>query len=384
MSPESGTIHRAIRVVAVLATVAAISLSPVVPLDWATAADVPHQDDAREVGADAVATNDAFDYAQDDDEEGEDRDEEGEDDSGGEEEEEGENDGGGEDGDEENEEEKEERKEERKEEKEERKEEWKEEKEEWKEWKEERKEEWKDSGDEGSGDEDGGWLDITGTVPAPVPDPPEKPPSTPPVTVTVTPPTPTPTATATATPTATPTTAPPTTTTSGGSAPPTDDLTTAPPTTAPPTTQSTTTAPPTSTAPGDGVVDVTANKSTVEAGNPVGVVATVANSAGESRSFTLELSMFGEVVSVRDVDVPAGETRAVTFVREIEAPGEYTAVVGNESATVVVVENSSSNGSGTTDASGLDDVGTSIRAPLGTLLPLVALLAAFALAFRRS
>ncbi|WP_232687039.1 hypothetical protein [Halobacterium zhouii] len=367
-----------------LTTVAAISLSPVVPLDWA-AADVSHPGDARDV--DAVATNDAFDYAQDDHEEGEENgDEEGEE-------------NGDEEGEEKGDEESEgDEKEERKEEKEERKEEKEERKEEREEEKEERKKWWKESDGEDSGDEDELWLDFTGTVPTPIPDRPEKPPSTPPVTVTVTPPTatvaptsvPTPSPTPTETPTATLTTTPrttatsPTTTAIGGGASPTDDVATTPPATAPPPTQSTTQTtnePPTSTASGDGVVDVTVNKSTVQAGKPVGVVATVANAASESRSFTLELHMFGEVIAVRDVDVPAGETRTVTFVREIEAPGKYTAAVDGVTATVVVESAQLNDAGATTDASDLD---TSIRTPLGTLLPLVALAAALALAFRRS
>jgi hypothetical protein len=128
------------------------------------------------------------------------------------------------------------------------------------------------------------------------------------------------------------------------------------------------------------------NESTVASGDPVGVVATVANSANESRSFTLELEMFGDVVDVRDIEVPAGETRTVTFVREIQAPGEYAAAVGNASASIVVTEDETSNAAANTDDASdvLDDVDTSIRAPLGTLLPLLAILAAFALAFRRS
>lgn len=122
----------------------------------------------------------------------------------------------------------------------------------------------------------------------------------------------------------------------------------------------------------------------VAPGESVDVVATVANPANESRSFTVELTMFDEVVAVRDVPVPAGETRTVAFAREIQAPGEYDAVVGNDSATVVV-EDPSATGSGTTDAADVADPDdTAAATPLGTLLPLVALAAALALAMRRS
>lgn len=129
---------------------------------------------------------------------------------------------------------------------------------------------------------------------------------------------------------------------------------------------------------------MTTNQSSVEPGEPVGIVATVANAGNTSESFALELTLFGEVVDARDVEVPAGETRAVTFVREIQAPGEYAATIENASATIVVENEASNDADGNTADSPdfVDEVDTSIRAPLGTLLPLVAVLAALALAAR--
>lgn len=124
--------------------------------------------------------------------------------------------------------------------------------------------------------------------------------------------------------------------------------------------------------PGEGVLDVRTNRSTVPSGQPIGIVATVGNPDDERSAFTLELTMFGEVVSVREVAVPAESTREFRFVREIQAPGEYTANVDGVATQFVVV--------GDATPRTPDGDRASARVPLGNLLPVVAVAAALALA----
>lgn len=62
----------------------------------------------------------------------------------------------------------------------------------------------------------------------------------------------------------------------------------------------------------------------------------VGNSEGDARTFPLELHLFGEVVNVTDVSVPPRETETTRFVHRIDEPGAYTAIVGDERATVRV------------------------------------------------
>jgi len=86
------------------------------------------------------------------------------------------------------------------------------------------------------------------------------------------------------------------------------------------------------------VADLSANASEITAGDRVAITATVANRGAEDGEREVALRLFGEPVATETVAVPAGETREVTFVREIEAAGEYVAEVGDETAAIGVSE----------------------------------------------
>jgi PGF-CTERM protein len=93
------------------------------------------------------------------------------------------------------------------------------------------------------------------------------------------------------------------------------------------------------------VADVSVNESAVAAGEQVAVTATVENPGSQAVSESVELTMFGEQVATRTVEVSGGETRTVTFVRQIDAPGTFTAKVGGEAAEVEVTEHDSDDDS---------------------------------------
>jgi PGF-CTERM protein len=92
------------------------------------------------------------------------------------------------------------------------------------------------------------------------------------------------------------------------------------------------------------VADVSVNESTIAAGEQVAVTATVENTGSRTVEETVALTLFGEQVATRTVEVPGGETREVTFVRQIDAAGAYTAKVGNETAVVEVTDEGSDDG----------------------------------------
>ncbi|UPV99882.1 PKD domain-containing protein [Halorussus gelatinilyticus] len=86
------------------------------------------------------------------------------------------------------------------------------------------------------------------------------------------------------------------------------------------------------------VADVSVNESSITAGQHVAVTATVENRGSASGERTLSLSLFGEEVAAKQVNLSAGERAEVTFVRRIDAAGNYTAEVGNATAAVSVAE----------------------------------------------
>lgn len=81
---------------------------------------------------------------------------------------------------------------------------------------------------------------------------------------------------------------------------------------------------------------VTTNRSVVAEGEPVEITARLENAGDLEGVSRVRLRLFGEVVDVRQVEVPANGARRVSFVREIEAPGTYEAVVGEASTHVTV------------------------------------------------
>ncbi|WP_435181869.1 PKD domain-containing protein [Halorussus sp. AFM4] len=119
------------------------------------------------------------------------------------------------------------------------------------------------------------------------------------------------------------------------------------------------------------VTDVSLNRSTIEAGQRVEITATVENTGGEPGERAVTLRLFGDAVATKNVTVPAGGTAEVTFVREVNAAGNYTVEVGGRTASL-----------GVTSADGDDGLGP--RAPdvpgFGVGAALVALVAATLLA----
>jgi PGF-CTERM protein len=86
------------------------------------------------------------------------------------------------------------------------------------------------------------------------------------------------------------------------------------------------------------VADVSVNESTIAAGEQVAITATVENTGGEAGEQTVVLTLFGEELENETVRVDGGEKREVTFVRQIDAPGTYTAEVNGETVDVEVTE----------------------------------------------
>lgn len=84
------------------------------------------------------------------------------------------------------------------------------------------------------------------------------------------------------------------------------------------------------------VTGLSVNPDTVEPGEQVTIVATVEHGGEERATRDLELQLLGEVVSVRTVSLPPGDSQQVEFVRQIEVPGTHRAQVGNQTVSVVV------------------------------------------------
>jgi hypothetical protein len=84
------------------------------------------------------------------------------------------------------------------------------------------------------------------------------------------------------------------------------------------------------------VANVSVNESVIAPGEEVAVTATVRNEGSNDGERTIALALFGEEVATERVTVSANETEHVTFVRQADAPGNYTAEVGNETAEISV------------------------------------------------
>jgi PGF-CTERM protein len=123
------------------------------------------------------------------------------------------------------------------------------------------------------------------------------------------------------------------------------------------------------------VADVALNESSIAAGETVEITATVENTGTAAAEREVALTLFGKRVSTKSVEVPAGETKRVRFVRAVDAAGTYTAKVGNRSATLEVSKSDSteSDGPSAPDVPGF-----------GAGVAVVALLAAALLARLRS
>jgi PGF-CTERM protein len=123
------------------------------------------------------------------------------------------------------------------------------------------------------------------------------------------------------------------------------------------------------------VADVALNESSIAAGETVEITATVENAGTAPAEREVALTLFGKQVATRTVEVPAGETKQVRFVRRVSSAGTYAAKVGNQSATLTVSE----SGGAESDGPAAPDV-----PGFGVGISVVALLAAALLARLRS
>jgi hypothetical protein len=114
------------------------------------------------------------------------------------------------------------------------------------------------------------------------------------------------------------------------------------------------------------------------AGERVVISVEVSNPKRTAESYTVKLRLFGEVVNVRQVTVPPGDSKTVRFPHNIAAPGTYTARAGNESVEIRVVDGAS----GSADATPRTNT-TQPGFGLGLTLVSLALTAATLLAARR-
>jgi hypothetical protein len=67
------------------------------------------------------------------------------------------------------------------------------------------------------------------------------------------------------------------------------------------------------------------------------ILVTVRNPNDTAERYPVRLELFGDVVNSQVVTVPAGGETTVRFVHDIVAPGNYTARVDSETATVRVL-----------------------------------------------
>jgi len=104
------------------------------------------------------------------------------------------------------------------------------------------------------------------------------------------------------------------------------------------------------------VAGVEQSNDSVFAGEPFQLTAHVQNTGTAAGTTTVELELFGGVVDTQEVSVPAGETVSVTFTRQIEAPGSYTASVGNATVSLQVDGQSTTTPGSTTTTSSSSDV----------------------------
>jgi hypothetical protein len=102
-----------------------------------------------------------------------------------------------------------------------------------------------------------------------------------------------------------------------------------------------------------GVADLTVVAENPSVGESVEVVAVVENDGVADGNWTATVIVDGESVAVRNVTVPAGETREVVVTHAFETAGDHAVEVGDESVTVTVEAAEPSDG-GTTDGETTD------------------------------
>lgn len=117
------------------------------------------------------------------------------------------------------------------------------------------------------------------------------------------------------------------------------------------------------------VTELSVNPDDPQVGDPIQFSAVVSNTGNFEKTINVSLELFDEVVEIQEIRLAPGESTTVTFTRSISSPGTYTAVVGDERATVTV--------SGTSDDGETSDDGTDggVMAPgLDGITALIALL----------
>ncbi|MFC4549572.1 MULTISPECIES: S8 family serine peptidase [Halorussus] len=135
------------------------------------------------------------------------------------------------------------------------------------------------------------------------------------------------------------------------------------------------------------VADANLAETSVESGETVEVTATVENAGDGNGTYEARLTVDGRTVATKEVAVPAGESKTVTFARTFDA-GQHAVAVGGVSAGTLSVGDGAATTTGGASSSGDGgedgDVGGDGGVPgLGVATALVALFGALFAAVRR-
>lgn len=84
------------------------------------------------------------------------------------------------------------------------------------------------------------------------------------------------------------------------------------------------------------VQSVSVNETTITESDQVAIVATIQNTGERTRTFQVNLTVFGETVAIDRVSVQAGATKQVQFVQRFDAAGTYHPEIGGKRTTVRV------------------------------------------------
>jgi hypothetical protein len=96
------------------------------------------------------------------------------------------------------------------------------------------------------------------------------------------------------------------------------------------------------------VTDLSADDETVEVNETVEIAATIENTGSTQRTANISLITFGEEVNSTELTMGSREVQEVTFEHRYDAPGTYTASVGDQQVRIQV----EAEASGGTEAPG--------------------------------